>query len=157
MNLREKYYFFQDDIEGEVKVNLKEIENDISEFEKKSNLKITEEHKDFLLAFPVGGRLYYGYHNELLFDNEIYYILSIHDIKRLFYDGLYDDAFAINLIPFAMDEENYTCFISGDKESFGYIYAYDNVDDNSINNKTLVCKSFDIFMSSYKKQKWADE
>lgn len=176
MNLREKYYYFQDDSGGklefdlenkyyfyendevrEERIYLKEIEDDIKIFEEKYNLKITEDHKNFLLTFPIGAYINGMFDNRLVFDNCIDIIYDINTINRLFFGlkkFLYEDARKLELIPFASSSGQIECYIGGGEDNLGDVYFLD--DSEPIENRVLICKGFDTFMSGYKKTEGYD-
>lgn len=158
MNLKEKYYFFKDDSEGKVTSDLVDLKNKIEQFEKKTNLKITEEHKDFLLTFPVGAFITGMFDNKLVFENCIDIIYSIDKINGLFFGlrkDLYSDAKTLDLIPFASSSGDMECYIGGGEENLGDIYFCEN-SDYGVENRILICKGFDTFMSGYKKTEGYD-
>lgn len=151
MNLREKYYFLKDDVS-----RFKTSKKKIQEFEKTSNIKITEEHKAFLLDFPMGAYINGMFDNKFAFDNPIDIIYNIYQINRLFSEYLYEDAKEINLIPFSSSSGDMTCYIGGGEDNLGEVYFCEN-SDHGIESRILICKGFDTFMSAYKKTEGYDD
>lgn len=150
--LGDKYYFYEEDDVREEKIYLKEIEKDIRKFEEKYNLKLTEEHKNFLLTFPIGAYINGMFHNELAFNEYIVMVYDAYKFNGLLSEELYEDARKLGLIPFASSTGNLECYIGGVKDNLGDVYFCDH-DDGGIENRVSICKGFDTFMSGYKKNR----